>query len=246
MTANVPESTIRAVRAAQAVMREHKPGLIVDGHWGNFTQRAYDELAKTAQIAVDSVLGSFNTSVTRIKSEYDAARLSATRVLGDSWIDQGKARAILERAANLVGIPFSALKDFLDLEPAKKATPNGVFYDTKSTNGQYRGLFQFGPAAWDSARSYLKRVGINVDLGSFSANVYDPWLNSVAAAAFAKFNEEVVVAKLGPKVKPFSGADYYTMHNQGAGGFIRLREGGALEGKQSANAVKYMQTAQRA
>lgn len=225
----------KATRAAQAVLNEHSP-IVTDGRWGSYTERAFVSANGSVQSAIRAVTGSFGVEYTP-EALRDRVRVSKSvlSVIGPDWIDEGKARALIERAANRVGLATTALQDFLDLEPVKKRVDGVTYYNVNSTNGPYKGLFQFNQDAWTSAAK------IEPSIGSFS-NVFDPWLNTLAAAAYAKFNEREV-RRSRKYTGPFTGDVYYTMHNQGAGGFIRLLNGGKMEGRQSAHAAKVVERA---
>lgn len=225
----------KATRAAQAVLTEHSP-IVADGRWGSYTEKAFTSANGSVQSAIRAVTGSFGAEYTP-ESLRDHVRSSkgVLSVIGPDWIDAEKARALIERAANRVGLAATALQDFLDLEPVRKFMDGRTYYNVKSTNGSYKGLFQFNEDAWESAAKMEPSVG------SFR-NVFDPWLNTLAAAAYAKFNEREV--RRGNKYTgPFTGDVYYTMHNQGAAGFIKLLKGGKMAGRQSADAVKVVERA---
>jgi len=226
---------VRATRAAQAVMREHG-SIIVDGRWGSFTEKVYRSANGGVQNAVQAVTRSFGADYTP-EALYDSTRALSQKfsVVDRNWIDQSKAAALVERAAHTIGLATTALQDFLDLEPVKKVIDGRTYYNVRSSNGSFKGLFQFNADAWASAAT------IAPSIGSFS-NVFDPWLNTLAAAAYAQFNERQV-RRSGKYTGPFTGDVYYTMHNQGAGGFIRLLKGGRLEGKQSTDALRVVSSA---
>lgn len=225
-----PKVATKATRAAQALLKEHSP-IVVDGRWGSFTENAYRSANGGVQGAVQAITRSFGPEYTpeAIRDFVRSQKRVAISQVGADWLPADKARAIVERAAFTVGIEAAALLDFLNLEPSRKVVNGVTYYNVKSQNGPYKGLFQFNGDAWKSAASVAPQIG------PFS-NVFDPVANSLAAAAYAKFNANVVRKTYGYN-GPFTGEVYYTMHNQGAGGFIRILRGGKVAGVQSRDAV---------
>lgn len=221
----------KATRAAQSLLKEHAP-IVVDGRWGSYTENAYRGANGGVQTAVQAVTRSFGPEYTpeAIRDFVRSSKRVAVGEVGADWLPADKARAIVERAALTVGIEPAALLDFLNLEPSRKVVNGVTYYNVKSQNGSYKGLFQFNGDAWKSAASIAPQIG------PFS-NVFDPVANSLAAAAYAKFNSNVVKKQYGYN-GPFTGEVYYTMHNQGAAGFIKILRGGKIAGVQSKDAVQ--------
>lgn len=219
----------KATRAAQSLLKEHTI-LVVDGRWGSFTENAFRAANGGVQNAVQAVTRSFGPEYTpeTIRDFVHGQKRTAVTEIGADWLPADHARAIVERAALTVGLEPLALLDFLNLEPSRKVVNGQTFYNVKSQNGPYKGLFQFNAAAWASAATVAPQIG------PFS-NVFDPVANSLAAAAYGKFNANVVKKQFG-YTGPFTGEVYYTMHNQGAGGFIRILRGGKIAGVQSKDA----------
>jgi hypothetical protein len=217
-----------AVKVAQRMLRAEFPSLVIDGKWGQATQRAFDlasaPLHREVIIAVTNAGESLNdiqdasktTKVSRkppVRAAGVAKKVAAPP--SDRWISEADVMQIIATQSSMTGVSASLMKRFLDLE-ARKQSVNGVTaYDVKSVspNGMYRGLFQMGSAAWSDARASDSGV-------SSYGDVFDAKANTRAAMAYVKVNMRYAKAK--GYTGEFTPEVLYAMHNQGAGGFMKL------------------------
>jgi len=238
------------VEVAQRMLRAEFPSLVVDGKWGQATQRAFDlstaPLHREVIIAVTNAGESLNdiqdaaktTKVSRLPVRA-AVPVKKPSLPSSQWISEGDVMQIISTQSSTTGVSASLMKRFLDLE-ARKQTVNGVVaYDTKSVspNGMYRGLFQMGSAAWSDARATDSGV-------SSYGDVFDAKANTRAAMAYVKANMRFAKAK--GYTGEFTPEVLYAMHNQGAGGFIKLlrdKVAGKNVQNQSASAQSLIRTA---
>lgn len=61
---------IEATRAAQGLMKAFKPDLVIDGHWGKFTQSVYDSMASSVRQGVDAMLSTYSTKPVLLRNAY--------------------------------------------------------------------------------------------------------------------------------------------------------------------------------
>lgn len=226
----------RATIAGQIILG--KFGVIADGRWGRYTQAAYDSagvIDRERVYTATTKIGAGYTPVALFNHYLQTTRKSTS--LSANYIDVDKAEGLARRAAKVVGLDPDPVIDMLDFEPSKKVIDGEMHYDTRSVspNGAFRGLYQMGQTAWADALRLVPQIG------DYAINVFDPWLNTLAAVAFAKGN----VAELRRRAPhiPVTGGVMYAMHNQGVSGFLRVVSGGKIRGKQSGAAVASIQRA---
>lgn len=196
----------RAVSAAQLLLREHTPGLSVDGVWGPRTDRSYTTAPNTLQSRVELATAQLGFQVAQLRQNGE-------------WISAQIADAMAISAAKKHGVPASAMIYLLRHEPSKRMTTQGLEYrvDSRSPGGSYYGLFQMGAKAWQDA------FEIDPSIGPFS-NWTDPIHNANAAAAFMKRN--IGYARDKQYTGPFTDEVLYAMHNQGHSFITSARKGG--------------------
>jgi len=202
----------RAVRTAQTIISSYNPSIQVDGKWGRYSQRAYDEQPSVVKLIVDGALRIMGTSVSDIRDFRNAER---TRGRGAVQNGTADVESALRAAAEEAGISLNLLRGFVRIE--SNFNPNAV-------NGSSRGLGQMQPAAWADARS------INKDLPGYD-KVFDPLQNARATAAYLKWTRRQVSRLTG--LDNLSPEQSYLAHQQGAGGFAelyRVAERGATNG----------------
>lgn len=202
-----------AVRSAQAILVGVNPTLSVDGLWGPRTDRTYTSAPQAMQASVEKSVQKFGFDLTSIRSRF---------IQSGNWIDAAVARTIADRASADVGIEVSYLRFLLEFEPARRHAAGGLQYNVESLspNQLYRGLFQVGADAWADARALQPK------LGSYESNWRDPYLNAVAAAAFAKANTTYARQKYHYK-GILSNEVLYAMHNQGHSFIASAKTGGS-------------------
>jgi len=207
-------SNAEATRVAQAILSRTSPTIIADGWWGKFTNDTFLAADAATQSVVRSVLQASRQTPESLFAATRSKTVTASAV-GDEWLDQDYCYSLCDRAATMVGIDLAVMRKFLLLEAARRSSNGKTYFNSKSVspNGLYRGLFQMGAPAWAD----VQKVDSNV--GSYS-NVFDPWLNSLAAARYVKLNMNYALQN-GYKGQ-FTPEVLYTMHNQGAGGFMRI------------------------
>lgn len=254
-------------RTAEAVVYYIQDILDVkrDGKWGPRTESAYELATGGVRDEVDSVLVREGYSAASLKRvTYDlkspdfklrpgayikqsgmgqstvsvaapvvvkkAVKMEPS-VTGPRWISEADLDRMIEQVANRQAVDRTVLKGFINYEANQRVNSKGREYDTQSVspNGAYKGLGQMGASSWSDVKSMIGGAGFD--------KVFDPMTNLMATAAYMRKNQSYARAK--GYTGPFTAAVAYTMHNQGAGGFMRLLKGGAIEGKQSrqANAV---------
>lgn len=105
--------------------------------------------------------------------------------------------------------------------------------DPSAINGSYRGLFQMGAAAWESARLVASKFGVEShELGSYATSWPDPYRNALAAALFSHKNLETL--KVFGYNGPWTAFEMYMAHQQGARGFFEIHNAAS-----SVNRVSY-------
>lgn len=201
-----------AVRSAQSILTGANPALRVDGLWGPATDGTFVKAPLQMQLRVENSVQADGFDLSAIRSRF---------IESGTWIDAAAARAIADRASADVGIDPSYLRFLLEFEPARRIAASGTQYNVQSLspNREYKGLFQLGAPAWTDARRYAPKIG------SFDANWRDPYLNAVAAAAFAKANSSYARQKHAYK-GPLTNEVLYAMHNQGHSFLASARQGG--------------------
>lgn len=243
-------------------------GIVVDGVWGPETTSAYRMADASLRGRIDAVLAreqlsaysvqrvttsvrrpsvpfkSMNTSTkpsvspaVSSKEAFERVRKSApvgsvaNRLIG--WYSEEQLRPVLSAAT--AGLPHATLDRMirkLKLEAAKVSIAGVTYYNARSVNGRYRGLFQMGTAAWSDVQN---KLGYTYDA------VFDPAINARAAALYIENNVRVARAK--GYTGPITDSVVYTMHNQGVGGFLRILNGGSVQGKQSQPAMDVIASA---
>lgn len=166
----------------------------VDGVVGPMTIRAIKKSPEVAQKAADV------TQNSAVMSAIEKALNSDKRVVD-----------AIRAAATEMGRDPSA---FL----AKAQIESGM--NPLATNGQFRGLFQLGAAAWNDAAKVIQSMGMS-PLPSYDAGWSDPLQNSRAAMAYGVALTDQI-RKLGWKGE-LSDSDMYLAHQQGAYGLVRLK-----------------------
>lgn len=229
-----------AVSAVQGLLRAYQPSLVVDGWPGAYTRRAFESAPTDIKMRAEAIVRTFGMSVNDLWSSAKTANANAS-TLGDSWIPESKAYALIDRAIAQVGLHVEggAREHFqkkLRREAANRVVGGTRYFNANSVspgsrlNGPsgYHGLYQMGRDAWQDASRIAQ-------IGDFDRDRYDPWLNTLAAVSYA----EALKGQL--RAKGYKGAVtsdvLYVAHNQGAGGFMRLYRGGSVEGTQSPEAV---------
>jgi hypothetical protein len=223
-----------------------RQGLAVDGLWGRRSQAAFVSIdSKVREVIETKVSETHGVSVGAIAASY-AAKSTQARANSSSWIPSTDAEALASRAAELVGIPADAFVSFLRLEPSIRIVNGVTYYDTRSKNGSFRGLFQMGVPAWETAARWAARSrGRRVNLPPLRSYdfVWDAWENTYAAALLASANIATLM-RSRPSFR-IDGAVLYAMHNQGPTGYVRLVEGAGVVGKQSVSANRLLASAIR-
>lgn len=176
------------------------------------------------------------TAVTR-PNAYQAASgppgNTASRLIG--WYTEEQLSPVIYAAvAGLSNATYDRMIRKLKLEAAKQSVGGVMFYNARSVNGRYRGLFQMGRAAW---------ADIEPRLGHSYDKVFDPAINARAAALYIENN--VRVARVKGYKGPITDDVVYAMHNQGVGGFLRILNGGSIQGTQSKAAKAVIERATR-
>lgn len=246
----IPDAPWRVTVYAQQLL-----GVPADGVWGPRTESAYKNASQSLRARIDEALakerlsaysvqrvttqvrrpGSASTpSATRVKNEEARRATAATLVSSDSgWMTFDQLRPVLLAATQgLEHATYDRMVRKLQLEAGQRRVNGVVQYNTRSVNGSYKGLFQMGAAAWKDIES---RLGHKYDM------VFDPAINARAAALYIENNVRVA-RKLGYR-GPITDDVVYTMHNQGVGGFLRIVNGGKVQGKQSAAAQQIIAAA---
>lgn len=191
-----------AVRRAQALLvSETAQSLIIDGVWGPRTDGAYLRAPIITQSHVGKSLENDGFTINAIRARY---------VNGGRWLAEYAVLSLADRASDVVGLRRSYLRMLLALEPVRRQGKDGTEYDCEclSPSRQYRGLFQVGALAWEDARAVVP------ELGSYEANWRDPYLNAIAAAAFARRNMGYAKQLYG-YTRDLSDQALYALHNQG-------------------------------
>jgi len=210
---------IEATRVAQAIIASSQPDFRVDGHWGSFTETAFNAVPASTRNAIVAAVASFNLTPHQLKTAFDLEKLDKKKAAAE------KTRALLERggtvvrqdvaaaianAALVTGVNSSILNTFVKIES------NG---NPSAMNGSSRGLLQVQPAAWREAAAWLQaRKGVRIGTWEqASLNAHD---NALAGAAYIQINSDRL-RSLGYQ-GPLTPAVLYMAHQQGAGGFVEL------------------------
>lgn len=202
-----------ATKMAQAILAQAKPEMKQDGWWGGYTNGVFVSTTPEVQSAVRLVLRTAGTSPEQLMTESVVIKTKAVSTSGGGWLPEDYVYSVIDRVAAQTGLDSNLLRRFVRIEAAQRVEGGVRMYNAGSTspNGLYRGLFQMGAPAWSDVE---KAVG-----HSYSS-VMDPVINTIAAAQYIKLNMRYARDK-GYKGE-FTPEVLYTMHNQGAGGFMRL------------------------
>lgn len=242
------DRAVLATRAAQGLLQSVDTRLVVDGHWGSFTDGSYARAPAALQQAVRGVTESFGSAYTpaNLKDHFSSDRASVPKggsaSLTDSLVTGEKARAMVERAYNMLnagsaGFNVDDLQTFASLEAARKRVDGKTYFDASAVNrGGFTGLYQFNKTTWDSVKE-RSPAAANL-LGTFEASAKDPWMNTVAMVAYAMLNA-AQLRRLGYKGAIDSRA-LYGAHQQGANGFVNFKRTGVLAGTQSKESVAFL------
>lgn len=205
-----------ATKVAQVILRQVDSTLVPDGWWGSYSDAAYRKAGSGLQSAVRESLKTAGLTPEGLLIKTRAAKAEAN-ALGDGWIPQDKAFALVDRNAADFGVSSDRIRAFLLLEAAKMMRGGVTYYNANSVspNGLFKGLFQMGRPAWQDVQKADK---------SFPGydKVMDPTWNTRAAAKYMSLN--MAYAKKKGYKGEFTGEVLYAMHNQGAAGFMKLLE----------------------
>lgn len=189
--------------------------LIADGWWGARTESVFQRSEPDVQGEVTSfaLVNGYQLDALRLPAAIAASR--------GRWVPRDKVVSLAERAAALMEIPVEWLLFMVEQEPRKRIVLGVKEYDAESIapSGLYRGLYQLGQPAWTDASRVVQ------ELGRFEDNWRDPWLSTLAAAAFAKVNMGYARSIHGFD-GPFTSELIYAMHNQGHSFLSSARAGG--------------------
>lgn len=188
-----------AVRAAQTLLKIYDPSIKADGVWGRLSQGAFDK----APVSLKQV-------VAPVRAYADELKIKPITANKGSWITRAEAMSIISDVSKQSGVPVDWLSFMLNMEPSIRSGSRGLEYDTRSVapNGLYFGLMQIGAPAWTDARRIFPEIG------NFEENKFDPRLNVLAAAGYARANLGYAKRMHGYEGK-FSPEIVYAMHNQG-------------------------------
>lgn len=217
-------SSSQAVRQAQTMinlLNRADEKINVDGVMGPETRGAYKDLPGGSKSVVNNLLTSRNKSVIDLLNEASKPDEPEGR-----WFSKQALMPWIEEAAARYNVPESALVFFLEHEPSTRVRSGKREYDSKSRNGQYRGLMQMGEMAWQDAVQKDREIGGSTPLSgtSWSRDAYNPRRNILAAAAYAAKNEDYAWSK-GRFRGPFTPEQYYAAHNQGWQFWAKAKEG---------------------
>lgn len=207
-----------ATKLAQQVLAKGNAAFLVDGWWGTFTNAAFTAASPDVQAAIRVILKSSGTSPEQLLAESRVVSAKASSQ-GAGWLAEDYVDALIDRVcARQNGDPV-LMKRFLRLEALHTVVDGVTLFNARSSSpgkGTYKGLFQMGPKAWADARMVLK------DLPDFGA-AYDPEQNTRAAVAYVG---KLQTYARGEGYKgAFTPEVLYSLHNQGAGGFMKLLRG---------------------
>lgn len=174
--------------------------LRADGKWGKFTQASYESLSTAARGSVDAVLASLGTSANELRNFRLAEAVSS------SMIDRTDIVSVIKSAAAKAGVDGDMMVGFAKIESQ---------LNPRAANGQSRGLMQVQPRTWE----YIAKF--EPSLGSYE-NVWDPYLNALAGAVYAKMNIRAIRGYKGWESAPINAAHLYMAHQQGVAGFMEL------------------------
>lgn len=200
-----------AVQAVQSLLKIDFPTLVVDGWWG---PRSAAALARAS--------GPVKSLAENAKTFSDSIKVPEENTSSGRWVARAEALRLIENAAVNANIPKEWLEFMLDLEPTKRWSPAGVEYkvDSTSPGNSYFGLMQIGRKAWSDARQLFPFIG------DFERNKFDPALNIMAAAGYARKNMEYARSIHGYD-GPFSAELIYSLHNQGHTFLSSVKKGGS-------------------
>jgi hypothetical protein len=208
---------IDAVKAAQRLLISAWPKTQVDGIWGSKTESVYQSSKAGLKEQVADTLREFGQTVESVRSKQVTEMIEDAKESVDaptkSWLSQAEAYEITRAAASEFGVDGSVMLKFLNLEAETRSGSSGKEYNAQSVapNKLFRGLFQMGRPAWSDVRG---QIGVGYD------KVFDPVANARAAAAY--INANMRFARSKGYNGQFTAEVLYAMHNQGAGGFMRL------------------------
>lgn len=213
----------KAVKAAQLLLSIGNPSIVIDGIWG-----------RKSAAAMDAARGQAGDLVRSVKSFSDTLNVVRKPVETGVWISRQEAMRIIDNVSVVTSVPKAWLEFMLNKEPNKRGIGSKVEYqvDSVAPNKLYFGLMQVGAPAWADA------LVLYPELGRFSDNKFDPELNVLAAAGFAKRNMGYA-RDIHRYNGEFDAEIIYAMHNQGhtfissakAGGMGKYATGQSVEAK---------------
>lgn len=209
---------IQATRVAQAILTTVRPGFLIDGHWGGFTEQAFQTSPIFTQKAISAALKSFDTSSSNLRAAF-----LAEKALSSSGSVE-RARALAERGNKMArpdvvsAIANAALKTGVNSSILMGMAGIESNFDPSASNGKSVGLLQLQPAAWGEAKSWLADKGVVI--GSWATQARNPEQNALAGAAYVQINLSRL-KRLG-YTGPVTPAVVYLAHQQGADGFMEL------------------------
>jgi hypothetical protein len=231
-------SFISATKGIQTLLAVDTPGLVADGHFGSFTWKAYEASKSETRVLADGYAKTITgVDCAAIRRAFDVAKTASAAISTfDSPVTQTKLDAICVRVAKAVPVLSGAdLSRFVALEAVKRVVNGEAVYNAKSLSRakkgtEYHGLMQFSKATWDSLAANVElrqRYPNALLLGDWETGAYDPVLAVTAAALYCSYNADTVrriATKNNSSLKDrkFTFNDYYSMHNQGAGGFMSM------------------------
>lgn len=181
--------------SVQTLLKRWDPGIVVDGIHGLHSSEAINALTILQHDTLSFVTG------------YRSGRRMA-RFVPVSEIDEA-----IDIIAERLGVSHlsRAAKYSLRKEAAVRRDGNGqLLVDVDSKKGSYRGIFQFGEAAWTDAASEAKKLGM--DIGGYD-KVWDIPNNIAAMLSYLRRTEKFLTAR---KIQ-VTNESLYLSHNQGLG-----------------------------
>lgn len=185
-----------AVKAAQMVMGlGSSQAIVADGWWGSYTQSVYNKLNPVHKQAVDTVLTTLGFNAQRLKTAFDAEKLTSPRSKASFLVDrvsrtssQSEMAQLVKRVALREGVPPETALRIAYLESkfdAKAVSPTGA-----------KGLFQFTSIA---VRDVAQRANYQL------TNPFDGESNATAGMKYIKLVARDLGIGLGDVVKLYMG-----------------------------------------
>lgn len=155
----------RATSAAQAILREVEPGLIVDGRAGSYTRSVYDRADAEMREAIDKIVKALGASdMAQLFTEYANGKAAAVATGDSQGIFNLQVVPTVVRIARQRGYDPALMLTQLALESTwgKSAIPSGDGTPTYNYGGIKHATVRTAKVAYANTREFLNGKWVSV------------------------------------------------------------------------------------